>query len=98
MENNYLTLEKLVEEMKPFHNHIGIAMDSELVRLIGIGDDDEDFYYICLHEGGKISWYTCVGPFESLKGKIERYDILDSCFELNNCKKTKEFLIENENK
>lgn len=39
-------------------------------RLIAIGTDDSDYYYI-FWDGRKTIWSTCVGTFVPLKGKIE---------------------------
>jgi hypothetical protein len=39
-------------------------------RFIGIGTDDDDYYYIT-YNGRETKWNTCVGSIIPLKGKIE---------------------------
>ena len=92
MTNDYQKI-RLLEEMKAMYNHICIVADSDLVRLIGLGEDDSDYYWIGLSIGGKRRWYSCVGPCESLKGKLERYDQIDTVFSLNNAGPTDMFLV-----
>jgi hypothetical protein len=89
-----LTIESLTAEMKPQHNDIGIVHDGDLVRLVGIADDEMDFYYIGVNCHGERTWYSCVGAFESLKGKIRRYDILDNVFAMNLSPRTDTFEID----
>ncbi len=62
--------------------------------MIGIVEGEDDFYYVCITSNGNKGYYSCVGAFESLLGKLERYEILDNVFELNNGYKTQKFLIE----
>lgn len=42
-------------------------------RLIAIGDDSEDYYYV-LFDGRKSTWHSCVGRITQLKDKIESED------------------------
>lgn len=82
--------------MYPYHNDIVIVSD-KLARLIGIGDDGDDYYYICqeMYPQTKPSWCTYVGWCESLKGKIDpkHYECIDGCFEMNGAKKQKNFML-----
>ena len=39
-------------------------------RFIGIGTDDDDYYYIT-YNGRETKWNTCVGSIVPLKGKID---------------------------
>jgi|688.fasta_scaffold01065_60 hypothetical protein len=39
-------------------------------RFIGIGSDDDDYYYIT-YNGRETKWNTCVGGIVPLKGKID---------------------------
>jgi len=39
-------------------------------RFIGIGTDDNDYYYIT-YNGRETKWNTCVGSIVPLKGKID---------------------------
>ena len=83
---------KFYHEMKQFHNHIGTVLDDDrLVRLIGVAESDIDVYYHVRYVGGKEAYMTAVGAFESLKGKLTRYDIMEGNFTLNNCPPTRHF-------
>jgi hypothetical protein len=97
MSEDYLTLNKLINEMYPFHNDIVIVSD-QLARLIGVGNDGSDFYYICQHMRRKTCWHSCVGACESIKGKIgdHHYLSIDSTFELNGAPKTEKFYVESD--
>jgi hypothetical protein len=88
-----MTLNELAEEMEPFHNHIGIICDHGLGRLVGVGEDEDDLYYIVDETPGRRIWYSAVGAFESLKGKIDRYTVLDSIFKLNGCPLVDKFMV-----
>lgn len=76
------------------HNHIGIVHDWKLVRLIGYCEDEMDCYCWTKDRHGKEVKCSMVGAFESLKGKLDRYDQLESGFALNGCPPTDEFKIE----
>lgn len=59
--------------LKEFEKHKGefvIADDWKVKRLIAIGRDDRDYYYV-LYDGRSVVWHSCVGAFIPLKGKIE---------------------------
>lgn len=98
-----MTFKKFIKEMKPFHNHICILHDTELVRLIGVGEDEQDYYYIVKDIGfnqnstggynKKEYWYSAVGTCISLKNVYERYENMEKCFSLNNCPPGDEFKI-----
>lgn len=93
---NYLTLEKLADEMRPFHNDICILHDCELVRLVGVHDGDDDFYYRVRGKrphGEYLS--TAVGHIVSLRGiyPAERYHHMDQVFALNGAEPTDEFVV-----
>lgn len=97
-----MTFEEFIAEMKPFHNHIGIAYDTELVRLIGVHDGEVDYYYIFKSiRSAKVygavdgMWYgTAVGHFVSLKGIYpdDRYEYMDKVFAWNGSEPTEDFL------
>jgi hypothetical protein len=87
------------EEMRPFHNHVGIVGDYMLCRLIGVHDDQMDHYYVVSHmfeHGLNQTKFSAVGAFESLKGKLERYDQLDHMLAMNGAPKTQEFTVTTE--
>lgn len=88
---------KLEEEMKPFHNHICILHDCELVRLVGIHRDKIDFYYTVksmTNRKGKF-YASAVGHIISLKGIYpeDRYDYMDKIFGWNGAEQEENFLI-----
>lgn len=84
-------------------NTICINSMEQLVRLIGFGDDEEDFYYITKDQHGKIVWESMVGYLIPLKGKIsnEDYYRIEKGFSgwvdgIGQCPPEKEFLSEYE--
>ena len=80
-----LTLEKLADKMRPFHNHICILYDSELVRLIGVHEDEVDLYYVVQNRQGKTWCASAAGHCVSLKDRYpaDRYASMDSYFSLS---------------
>lgn len=91
-----LTLEKLTEDTKPFHNDICILYDSVLVRLVGIADDGDDFYYIVREMSPKGEYYaSAVGHIISLRPTYptERYKYMSDIFEMNGASSTEEFEV-----
>lgn len=63
--------------LKEFEEHKGqfVITDwgHEVQRLIAIGKDDLDYYYVYWN-GRKTSWQSCVGRFVPLKGYIRDED------------------------
>lgn len=82
-----------IEEVKRQFNHIGIWADTDIVRLIGFAEDEDDFYWHIMYIGGKEVYASMVGPFESLVGKSERYAQIENVFSLNGCPKAEEMRI-----
>ncbi len=92
----------LIEELKPKLNDIGIIGDTNLCRLIGFHEDDDDFYYHVLYMNGHNRhsdkndvYFSMVGRFETLKGVLpeESYKRMESTFSLNGAPPSKEFII-----
>jgi hypothetical protein len=46
-----------------------VICSGEVLRFIGIADDDEDYYYV-LYDGRTITLHSCVGRITMLKGYI----------------------------
>jgi hypothetical protein len=46
-----------------------VICSDQVYRLLGIADDDEDWYYV-LYDGRKITLHSCVGRITPLKGYI----------------------------
>jgi hypothetical protein len=61
--------------LEHFEQHKGqfIIMGTDVVRLIAVGDDGEDYYWVT-YNGRKTHWHSCVGGFIILKGKIDERD------------------------
>lgn len=104
IDNRTLILDEVIEHF----NEPVLAYDN-LVRLIGFGEDESDYYYICVHVGGETVWYTAVGGMfylNRLKGQGFVTNIdgkewddflrLDSFLSLNSAPKVDEMLIVSE--
>jgi len=98
-----LTLEKLANEMRPHHNEICIMFDSQLVRLIGVSQDDHDLYYIVQPDKSrwddtKIVHASAVGHIQPLRGAIplDAYERMDKIFELKGRAPVEHFLVKDE--
>lgn len=80
----------------PFHNHMCIAYDHDIVRLIGVGEDEHDLYYIVQPAGyaAENMWYSAVGHLYSLKPYLPRkaYDRLENLWTINEKLPTSRFL------
>lgn len=88
-----LTLESLAAEMQPHHNEVVIVHDIYIGRLIGVADDEFDYYYMVATAGQGLGYYSAAGHCVSLRGHYpeEDYARLDNILELNNAGKTAEF-------
>lgn len=88
-----LTLESLAAEMQPHHNEVVIVHDCDIGRLIGVAEDEYDYYYMVVSIGRGLTYYSAVGHCVSLQGHYpaEHYARLDNILELNNAGKTAEF-------
>ncbi len=97
-----LTREIAIKDLKTKFNDIGIIGDTDLCRLIGFHEDDDDFCYHVLYMNGhnhfsdrNDSYFTMVGRFETLKGVLpeESYKRMESTFSLNGAPPSEEFII-----
>lgn len=93
-----LTLSKLADEVSPYHNDICLLYHHELVRLVGVGEDEYDLYYVVEYpEAGidKQVYASAVGHLDSLKNILptKMYEGINRHFELNGCPSKEEFLI-----
>ena len=50
-----------------------VICGDQVYRLLGIADDDEDWYY-ALYDGRRITLHSCVGRITPLKGFIQQKD------------------------
>jgi hypothetical protein len=73
--HNQLNSKRAEKICRKMFNHMGFHWgDQRICRLIGFGDDEEDFYYITKDSSGKIIWHSMVGGFCTLKGRIPNHD------------------------
>lgn len=69
VDNRKLILEQFEELKGQF-----VITDSHAIqRLIAIGDDDMDYYYVT-YDGRRLYWNTCVGRIMPLKGYLRDKD------------------------
>jgi len=66
-------LPKILEQYEKLKGQFVITDSWKIERLIGIGDDGEDWYYLT-YDGRKLNWSSCVGRVMPLKGKIDDKD------------------------
>jgi hypothetical protein len=95
-----MTFEDFIAEMRPLHNQICVLYDSEIVRLVGVGRDESDYYYIVRTlKKAKFRdqeyWGSAVGHCVSLKGLYpeKNYDNMDHVHALNGAGPSDAFLI-----
>jgi len=77
-------LQIIKEEFNQHKGEIVLTESHKLERFIGIGTDDQDYYWIT-YNGRETTWNTCVGGLIYLKGKIDDkdYENLVRQFKLN---------------
>jgi|688.fasta_scaffold303372_2 hypothetical protein len=50
-----------------------VIIGCKVFRLIGIGEDEMDYYYIT-YDGRNVHWHSAVGSYTVLKDKIDEKD------------------------
>lgn len=63
----------ILEEFEKLKGQFVITDSWKIERLVGIGDDNTDWYYLT-YNGRKLTWNTCVGRLMPLKGKLNDKD------------------------
>lgn len=63
----------ILKEFEELKGQFVITQSWKIERLIAIGEDEMDYYYIT-YNGRKLSWNTCVGKLIRLKGKLDDKD------------------------
>lgn len=63
---------RISHEYNSLKGQLVLCGDS-VYRLIGIADDDEDYYYI-LYDGRQVTLHSCVGRIMPLKGYLRQED------------------------
>lgn len=66
-------LPKIVERFEQLKGQFVITDSRRIERLVGVGDDGEDWYYLT-YDGRKLKWSSCVGRIIPLKGKLDDND------------------------
>ena len=70
MDNN---LKLILEEFEQLKGQFVITQSHKIERLIAIGDDEMDYYWVT-YDGRKLTWNTCVGGLIPLKGYLREKD------------------------
>lgn len=65
-----MSKESILKEFEELKGQFVITDNWDVQRLLAIGDDDQDYYYVYWN-GRKSTWSTCVGRVIPLKGKID---------------------------
>ncbi|MBN1214199.1 MAG: hypothetical protein JXA99_02030 [Candidatus Lokiarchaeota archaeon] len=81
MEDN---LKIILDEFDQYKGQFIITVNNTVERLVAIGDDNEDWYYITWKKN-KLYWWSCVGRIIPLKGFIDNdgYNYLVHIAKLN---------------
>ncbi len=53
-----VTLESLKEEVEPFKDTLVINACNKIVKLLGVSEDDDDFYWI-YNNGNELEYSSC---------------------------------------
>ena len=69
-------LTKFLEEFEKLKGQHVIINQTDVVRLIAIGDDDFDWCYVCW-DGRKTRWCSCLCQLIPLKGYIRKKDYMN---------------------
>lgn len=70
MEDNKTLILREFEQLK---GQFVITEDWDIQRLVAIGEDDMDYYWVT-YDGRKFHWHTCVGGLMPLKGYLRDAD------------------------
>lgn len=70
MEDNF---KRILEKFESLKGQFVITQLHQIERLIAIGDDSEDWYYIT-YNGRELHWSSCVGRIMPLKGYLKEED------------------------
>jgi len=63
----------ILQEFEKYKGQFVIPDNWKIERLIAIGEDEWDYYYIT-YDGREIHWHTCVGRIMPLKGYLRDKD------------------------
>jgi hypothetical protein len=91
-------LKLIMDEFERMKGQFVITQSWAIERLVAIGEDDFDYYYIT-YDGRKFSWNSCVGRLIPLKGwlRFEDYSEILRLARLNHWDQMSNFAkLENE--
>jgi hypothetical protein len=63
----------ILAEFEKLKGQFVINASWDIERLIAVGEDDMDYYWIT-YDGRKLKWNTCVGGLMPLKGHLRNRD------------------------
>ena len=66
-------LNLILAQFNKYKGQFVISGMFEIVRLVAIGYDKWDYYYVC-YNGKELKWHTCVGRIMPLKGYLTNED------------------------
>lgn len=66
-------LEQIIDEFHELKGQFVITQSHKIERLVAIGDDQEDYYWIT-YNGREYTWNSCVGRVIPLKGYLKDKD------------------------
>lgn len=69
-------LQQILEEFESLKGQFVITPGQDIERLVAIGEDDEDYYYVT-YNGRKLTFSTAVGRIMPLKGYLRDEDYLE---------------------
>ena len=69
-------LQQILEEFESLKGQFVITSGQDIERLVAIGEDDEDYYYVT-YNGRKLTFSSCVGRIMPLKGYLRDEDYLE---------------------
>lgn len=77
-------LKRILDEFEAHKGQFVLTESWEIERLIAIGDDEQDYYYVT-YDGRKTKWNTCVGSIIPLKDRLteKEYNKFISIAKLN---------------
>lgn len=78
------SLQQILQEFEAHKGQFVITESWDIERLIAIGDDGQDYYYVT-YNGRQTKWNTCVGSIIPLKDRLtqKEYDKFISRAKLN---------------
>lgn len=63
----------ILDEFEGLKGQFVINVSHNIERLIAIGEDDSDYYYVT-YDGRRLHWSSCVGRIMPLKGYLRDKD------------------------